>query len=216
MKKLITILLAVVLSLGLALMAAADLTGCTVTADAVRGSAGGTVTVAVRVTDNPGFTNFAVRLDYDRENLTLIAMEPGPVGTAAVNPDRQEPVCVAASAEAVKGDCVLFTATFEVAADFAGTAAVTPVVEYIRSSEAVLTVFEQLQAAVIPGSVTSVVAGDVNGDGVVEYDDVMLAYRAFLGRAELTIQQLTVVDTNQNGAVEQAEYEAVCEIYTGG
>ena len=60
------------------------------------------------------------------------------------------------------------------------------------------------------------IRGDVNGDGIVEYNDVMLAYKAFLGEAELTQEQMAVVDTDRNGTVEEAEYQAIYQIYIGG
>ena len=106
--------------------------------------------------------------------------------------------------------------TFEIAADFVGEAQVTPVVQYIRNNEAVFSIFEQIHAAVTAGAVTSVLVGDVNGDGIIEYNDVMLAYKAFLGEAELTEAQMAVVDANRSGTIEEAEYQAIYQIYIGG
>jgi hypothetical protein len=123
---------------------------------------------------------------------------------------------VSASADAVKENGVLFAVTFEIAADFVGDAQVTPVVQYIRNNEAVFSIFEQIHAAVTAGTVNSVLVGDVNGDGIIEYNDVMLAYKAFLGEAELTEAQMAVVDTNCDGTVGEAEYQAIYQIYIGG
>ena len=88
--------------------------------------------------------------------------------------------------------------------------------QYIRNNEAVFSIFEQIHAAVTAGTVTSVLVGDVNGDGIIEYNDVMLAYKAFLGEAELTEAQMAVVDTDRDGTVEEAEYQAIYQIYIGG
>jgi hypothetical protein len=44
----------------------------------------------------------------------------------------------------------------------------------------------------------------------------MLAYKAFLGEAELTEAQMAVVDTDRDGTVEEAEYQAIYQIYIGG
>ena len=226
MKKYIAFSLAAVLCLGLSLpVLAAELTGCRVSAGAVSGVPGETVTVEVRIDDNPGFTNFAIALDYDREHLTLKGIETGAeylggsdtaVNTAWEKEGKTYGFAVCASAAPVKGDGVLFAATFEIASGFSGTAEVSPVVEYIRSNEAVFSVFAQVRAAAVPGTVTSVLAGDVNGDGVTEYNDVMLAYQAFLGEGALTPEQMAVVDGNGNGAVEEAEVQAVYQIYIGG
>ena len=229
MKRIIAVTLAVLLSLAIPLtVMASELTNCTVMADSVAGEPGETVTVAVRIADNPGFTNFAIALDYDCEHLTLKIIEtkngddPYLCGSNVSinktwNEDEKEyGFVVSASADPVKEDGILFTVTFEIAADFVGEAQVTPVVKYIRNNEAVFSIFEEIHAAVTPGMVTSVLVGDVNGDGIIEYNDVMLAYKAFLGEAELTAEQLATVDTNGNGTVEEAEYQAIYQIYIGG
>ena len=225
MKKIIGILLAVLLSLVLPLsVLATELTSCTVAA----GAPGEEVTVEVRIADNPGFTNFAIALDYDRQHLTLKSIEtkdgdkPYLCGSnVSINEvwdeeEKEYGFVVSASADAVKENGVLFAVTFEIAADFVGKAQVTPVVQYIRNNEAVFSIFEQIHAAVTAGTVTSVLVGDVNGDGIIEYNDVMLAYKAFLGEAELTEAQMAVVDTDRDGTVEEAEYQAIYQIYIGG
>ena len=229
MKKFIAVTLAVLLSLALPLgVMAAELTSCTITVDSVAGEAGETVTVAVRIADNPGFTNFAIALDYDREYLTLKSIEtqngddPCLCGSnVSINKtwdegEKEYGFVVSASTDPVKENGILFTVTFEIAADFVGEAQVTPVVQYIRNNEAVFSIFEEIHATVTSGTVTSVLVGDVNGDGIIEYNDVMLAYKAFLGEAELTPEQMAVVDNNRNGTVEEAEYQAIYQIYIGG
>ena len=229
MKKFIAVTLAVLLSLALPLsVLAAELTSCTVTADSVAGEPGETVTVAVKIADNPGFTNFAIALDYDREHLILKSIEtqngddPYLCGSnVSINKtwdenEKEYGFVVSASADPVKENGILFTVTFEIAADFVGEAQVTPVVQYIRNNEAVFSIFEEIHATVTAGMITSVLVGDVNGDGIIEYNDVMMAYKAFLGETELTAEQMAVVDTNRNGTVEEAEYQAIYQIYIGG
>ena len=229
MKKFIAVTLAVLLSLALPLgVMAAELTSCTVTADSVAGEPGETVTVAVKIADNPGFTNFAIALDYDREHLILKSIEtqngddPYLCGSnVSINKtwdenEKEYGFVVSASADPVKENGILFTVTFEIAADFVGEAQVTPVVQYIRNNEAVFSIFEEIHATVTAGMITSVLVGDVHGDGIIEYNDVMMAYKAFLGETELTAEQMAVVDTNRNGTVEEAEYRAIYQIYIGG
>ena len=229
MKKFIAVTLAVLLSLALPLgVMAAELTSCTFTADSVAGEPGETVTVAVKIADNPGFTNFAIALDYDREHLILKSIEtqngddPYLCGSnVSINKtwdenEKEYGFVVSASADPVKENGILFTVTFEIAADFVGEAQVTPVVQYIRNNEAVFSIFEEIHATVTAGMITSVLVGDVNGDGIIEYNDVMMAYKAFLGETELTAEQMAVVDTNRNGTVEEAEYQAIYQIYIGG
>lgn len=229
MKKFTVILSAVLLCLILPLtVMAAEKTSCAVAVDSVTGGPGETVTAAVRIAENPGFTNFAIALDYDREKLTLRRIETKDgetpylcgeyvsVNTAWTEDEKEYGYVVSASAEPVKENGVLFYATFEIAAGFVGEAEITPEVRYIRNNEAVFSVFEEIRAAVNTGTVVSVVIGDVNGDGIMEYNDVMLAYKAYLGEAELTPEQMAAVDSNGNGTVEEAEYQAVYTTYIGG
>ena len=229
MKKFIGILQAVLLGLILPLtVAATELTSCTVSVDSAAAAPGETVTVAVRMTDNPGFTNFAIGLDYDREILNLKSIDISEEndylsGTqASVNTDwtnesgESFAYVVLASGEVVKGEGILFTATFEVSADFVGETEIAPKVQYVRNNEAVFSIFEPLHANVSAGTVTSILLGDVNGDGIVEYDDVMLAYKAYLGETELTQEELAVVDRNGNGTIEAEEYQMIYQIYIGG
>lgn len=229
MKKIIAVTLAVLLSLAIPLtVMASELTNCTVLVDSVAGEPGETVTVAVKIADNPGFTNFAIALDYDREHLTLKSIETKNSATpylcgsnVSINKtwdenEKEYGYVVSASADPVKENGILFTVTFEIADDFVGEAQVTPVVKYIRNNEAVFSIFEEIHATAMAGTVTSVLVGDVNGDGIIEYNDVMMAYKAFLGKVELTPEQMAVVDTNQNGIVEEAEYQAIYQIYIGG
>ena len=229
MKKIIGILLAVLLSLVLPLtVLAAELTNCTVTAESAAGVPGEEVTVEIKIGDNSGFTNFAIALDYDREHLTLkrINTKDGSApylcgSNVSINEvwdaeENEYGFVVSASADPMKENGILFTVTFEIAADFVGEAQVTPVVQYIRNNEAVFSIFEEIHAAVTPGTVTSVQVGDVNGDGLIEYNDVMLAYKAFLGEAKLTKEQLAAVDANRNGTVEKTEYQEIYQIYIGG
>lgn len=229
MKKTICILLFVLLSLGIPLTAmAAELTSCTVMVDSAAGSPGDTVTVAVRITDNPGFTNFAITLDYDRDHLMLKSIDtmeeatPYLCGTnASVNQawnadEKEYGYVVSASADPVKEDGILFTATFEIADEFLGEAEITPEMQYIRNNEAVFSIFEKIDATIITGTITSVLFGDVTGDGVVEYNDVMLAYKAYLGEIAFTPEQMATVDSNANGVVDETEHQAIYEIYIGG
>ena len=57
---------------------------------------------------------------------------------------------------------------------------------------------------------------EIVDDGEFVHNDVMLAYKAFLGEAELTEAQMAVVDTDRSGTIEEAEYQAIYQIYIGG
>ena len=76
MKKITSVILAIALIFALAVTAmAAEIADCTVSADSVSATAGGTVTVPIRISGNRGFTNFGIALDYDREQLELLSIQ---------------------------------------------------------------------------------------------------------------------------------------------
>lgn len=230
MKKIFAIVLVALTLLGAATTTiAAELDDCVISVSNVAGAPGETVTVPIRIDDNPGFTNFAIALGYDQENLVLksiqthngdIAYLCGSQVSANTQWEDEDGnsagYVVAALSDAVKENGILFTATFEIQADFTGTAVVTPAVAYIRNNEALFSIFEVIGTTATSGTVISALVGDVNGDGMIEYDDVMLAYKGFLDKTALTAAQLTVVDTNENGIVDESEYQAIYQIYIGG
>ena len=158
MKKITSVILVIALIFALAVTAmAAEIADCTVSADSVSATAGGTVTVPIRISGNRGFTNFGIALDYDREQLELLSIQtaegetPYLCGTTvAVNTqwtgtdEKTFGYVTAALEEAATADGILFTATFRVSGDFSGTAAVQPVVQYMRSNKRLLSVFDAI------------------------------------------------------------------------
>ena len=230
MKRLISISLSLLLLIGLPVIAyAQEATTCMVTADSIQTLPGQTVTVPIRIADNPGFTNFAVMLEYDASALELTGINttdgknPYLCGSlVSTNKDwknAEKKSCgyiTAASAEAVKGDGILFTVTFQVNEAFSDSTVITPKVQYIRNNGAVFSVFEEITSSVTAGTVTAIVAGDVDYDGIVEYDDVMLAYKASIGEAELAEQQMPMADMNGDNVIDNSDVEAIYKIYTGG
>lgn len=230
MRKIISILLVILLTVSVPMLVAAEEGNrCTITVESVAGSPGGTVTVAVSIAEHPGFTNLAIALEYDKEKLTLQSIQPHPDEQSCLkgaqistNLNWQDETgnsaafLVSASDVPVRDDGVLFTATFETSSEFLGETVVTPRVLYVRNNEAVFSVFEELHSATVSGTVYSVPYGDINGDGIVEYNDVMLAYKAFLGQIELPLMQMGAADRDGNGTVDEWEYRLIYEIYLGG
>lgn len=165
----------------------------TLSADTVTAAAGGTVTVPIRLEGNPGFTNFAISLEYDKEKLTLVSLntesEEGSAylcgSLTAGNPEWKTEEGTAngyltgASGEVITGDGILFTATFRLAADFSGTASVKPVVHYLRNGGEAG--FTDVAVTAKAGSVGISPLGDVNGDGRVTLMDAVAIYNAVMG-----------------------------------
>ena len=230
MKKIISVILTAALIFALAATAmAAEIADCTVSADSVSAAAGGTVTVPVRVSGNRGFTNFGIALDYDREQLELLSIQtaegetPYLCGTtAAVNTqwtgteEKTFGYVTAALEEAATADGILFTATFHVSETFSGTAAVQPVVQYMRSNKRLLSVFDAIPVTVVSGTVSTVLVGDYDQNGTVNALDVMGLYRAVISGTDFSEEDLDRLDVNRDGMINALDIMAIYGIVSGG
>lgn len=220
MKRILCLLLALLLIHGTGVLAFAQMPACRITADSVDYTEG-EVAVPIRIGDNPGFTNFAMELTYDARKLELLRIDAAHDGclcpdTVSIHPDWKQDgnsssvLVIAASAEAVAGDGILFTAVFRVRETGQGNATVVPSVRYIRNNTALLPVFEDISAAVTGGNVLIPLVGDLNGDGTADQADVSLIYSVYLGQATLTPEQMAMADANGDGIIE---YDEVMKIY---
>lgn len=230
MKKVISILLSLLYLLGVPMFAfAEEITTCSISVDSVPTPPGEQITVPVRITENQGFTNFAISLEYDAEKLELISINTADdqnpylcgamvsTNTGWKNADGK--TCgyiVSASENAVSGDGILFTVTFRVSQDFEDYTTVSPVVHYVRNNAAVFSIFEEITASVTSGTITAIVMGDVTGDGMVEYDDVMKVYKVSLGEVSLTEEEKLLADINGDQTIDNLDVEEIYRIYTGG
>lgn len=209
----------------------AEATGCTVSAgEAISTLPGKTITVPVSISGNSGFTNFGIGLEYG-EGLTLVSIQTADGETpylcgswTALNTawkTAQKTTCgyvTSASATVVTDEGTLFTATFAVAENFSGSARITPVVHYLRNNKIAEQdpAFVPVSASASGTTVTAIARGDVNMDGMIEYDDVMLSYRATQEQGLLTEQQTEIGDLNRNGMIDEDEMNAIYQIYMGG
>lgn len=97
-----------------------------------------TITVEVAVLDNPGFTSFKIRLDYDAEVLELVSLEAGQLctGTLVANLDKGIATYAHGAAGAVTEDGVLLIVTFRVKDDAAlGSTVVGAAADYFFGTE---------------------------------------------------------------------------------
>ena len=223
MKKIISIVLAVALIFALAVTAmAAEIADCTVSADSVSATAGKTVTVPVRISGNRGFTNFGIALDYDREQLELLSIQtaegetPYLCGTVAAgntgwtNVDGKTYGYVTAALEdAVTEDGILFTATFRVSESFSGTAAVQPVVQYMRSNKRLLSVFDTIPVTTASGTVSTVLVGDYDRNGEVDVFDAAGLYAAVLDSVDFSEDNIDRLDVNRDGEIDIFDVAAI-------
>lgn len=208
---------------------AEEIKTCSISVDSIPTPPGEQITVPIRITDNQGFTNFAISLEYDPEKLELISInttdEQNPFlcgSMVSTNIDWKNAdgkscgYIVSAFENAVSGDGILFTATFQVSQDLDDYTTVTPVAHYVRNNSAVFSIFEAITASVTPGTIKAIVAGDVTGDGMVEYDDVMKVYKASLGEVNLTEEEKLLADINGDQTIDNLDVEEIYRIYTGG
>lgn len=229
MKKIISVILAAALVFALAVTAmAAEMAACTVSADSVQSAAGKTVTVPIRISGNRGFTNFGIALDYDREKLELVSIQtageaPYLCGAAAAaNPQWTDPekgtygYVTAALEKAATEDGILFTAMFRVSEDFSGTATVRPVVRYMRSNQRLLSVFDEIPVTVENGTVSTVLVGDYNQDGLVDVFDAMGLYIAVIADTNFSEEDMARLDVNQDGGIDVFDVMAIYAEVMGG
>ena len=223
MKKITSVILAIALIFALAVTAmAAEIADCTVSADSVSATAGGTVTVPIRISGNRGFTNFGIALDYDREQLELLSIQtaegetPYLCGTTvAVNTqwtgtdEKTFGYVTAALEEAATADGILFTATFRVSG-------VQPVVQYMRSNKRLLSVFDAIPVTTVSGTVSTVLVGDYDQNGTVNALDVMGLYRAVISGTDFSEEDLDRLDVNRDGMINALDIMAIYGIVSGG
>jgi len=202
--------------------------GCRIQAGEAKSLPGKTVQIAVSIAGNPGLTNFGIGLEYDAQKLELKEIrtaqgETPYLGGRYVSANTAWKTegnttigyVTGAHYEKITGDDTLFVACFEVKAEAPDTTFVIPRVYYLRCVDE-SAVFSDITATVGQGEIRIVQKGDINMDGIVEYDDVIAAYKAAGMELELTAQALEIADMDGSGVVNMADAKAIYSIYTGG
>lgn len=127
-KKLILLCVLAMLVMGLAVNAHAA--GATISMDTVSAAAGAEVSVPVKITGNPGFTDFVMSLNYDTSKLTATGVTAGLINPTGGNANNATGTQVSvANAANVTGDGTLFTIKFKVADGVAGDIDITVVIQ---------------------------------------------------------------------------------------
>ena len=237
MKKIITVLMTILITMFLTLTVAAQSSGCTVTAKDIEIQQKGQVTVPIEISSNNGFTNFAIALDYDREQLELISInikdgeteylcgELVSVNTEWTDTDGNTYGYIAVASETeITVDGVLFTATFNTTDNFTETATVTPVIKYMRNNTVLFSVFENAEVSVQPGNITfetgsetpEIIYGDLNGDGELTYKEVLTTLAAFRSKTSLSETQMVSADIDGDGELEYKEVLTILKNFRAG
>ena len=232
------IVLLLVLSLTITVTAEAT-ESCVITVESTEAKAGEQVAVEVRISENPGFTNFGIVLDYDREKLELVSLTPAALcgelafGTVEWSPAQDEQAknstafdqtkvygyVVCASETQITGNGTLVTAVFQVKDSVNGTASVTPIVSYIRDNTALFSFFAPVNAEVNDGAVTieeyTIVYGDVSGDGEVSSVDAAMTYAVHNGKLNFSKEQELAADVSGDGEVSSVDAALIYAFHNG-
>ena len=110
-------------------------------------------------------------------------------------------------------------AVFQVKDSVNGTAAVTPIVGYIRDNTALFSFFAPVNAEVTAGIVTieegTVLYGDVNGDGRINSTDAAITYAVHNGKRAFTAEQAVAGDVNGDGKINSTDAALIYAVHNG-
>lgn len=234
MKKFIGAFTAIIITMGITISAAAQSLGCEVSVKDVTVQQKGQVTIPVEISSNNGFTNAAILLDYDRQQLELVSINTKDakllcgdltsVNIKWTDGENNYGYIVIASEEAIDTDGELFTATFNMKDEFAEQATVTPIVKYMRNNTALFSVFENIETTAQAGNITlktgseipETVYGDLNGDGELTYKEVLTTLAAFRGKTSLNETQMVSADIDADGELEYKEVLTILKNFRAG
>lgn len=185
--------------------------------------AGETVQVTVDLSGNTGLVAARLHLDYDPSVLTLTQVQDGGLlGNASFVPGNDltaVPYTVlwedALTHENYTGDGTLVTFTFRIAAD--AEAGITPVTLTVDEDSTYDVDLQNAACAVTNGAVTVTtrIAGDVNGNGSVDLKDVVVLRRFLAGGWNVTIDADNA-DVDGDGLVTLKDSTRISRYLAGG
>ncbi len=181
MKKVLAMVLAVfmlvsVLCVGTAATVSADEAAAAFVVDGASASAGETVSVAVRIQNNPGIVGLRVAVGYDASVLTPTAMVEQDLTGVSFGPLTANPLSILwvdAIHPNVTDDCAVALLTFQVAEDAAaGTYPLT--LSIVDENDMFDEQMNVIAFDTIDGAITVVdyTIGDVNSDGKINVRDL--------------------------------------------
>lgn len=235
-KKHIAAFMAAVTLLAVTPAALAAGKSCSITAQSGSAAAGESVSVTVSISDNPGYTNYGIALDYDREKLELLSIESTaqapalsscstqwtPAENSGLDTAKSYAYVTAAHAEQQSENGAIFTASFKVLEGAEGEAQVTPKVIYVRDNTALFSVFEEIGAQVTSAFISiessgteDFLLGDVNSDGAITGMDAAKVYAYYNGKIELTDAELKAADANGDTVVSGVDAAAIYALFNG-
>lgn len=214
MKKIISIIVAIVLVMSIAITAtyASNINVKTTSAsnmpefvvESTSGKVGDTVSVNIMVKNNPGITALQLNVSYSAKDLELVSIENGGLFNDAITHSKldKNPIIISwyssSSEDESKNGC-LATLKFKI-------------LDNAQTNEVCLTYdennvfdssFNNIYFNATSGSVkiNTGLLGDVNEDGVVSILDAIIIQKHLVGLTNLTDSQKSVADANGDGVV---------------
>lgn len=175
-KKMLALLLVLVLSFGLAMTTAYAADGLTITVGTASGVVGGTVTVPVTISNNPGILSAKLKFNFDSDQLELTGMANGEVfigDTVLFEANCEAGTVILDNSTAddpVSSDGTLLTLTFQIKAEAAGSCPVT-----VTATQIIGSAISGIDAAVVDGEVTVVSGEGPSMEDVISKPDALPA-----------------------------------------
>ncbi len=169
--------------------------------DYVSGQAGETVTVALRIKDNPGIVSMRVDIGYDSEVLELLAIEGGIFNQTSFGPLENNPISVNwfnTLEENNESNGVVATLTFKIKDE--APLGVSPITISYKEVDVYDFDMNNVHFEIANGQVAVVeyISGDLDGDGDVNNKDLGLLQRYINGwDVEINISAADVTGDGQ-------------------
>lgn len=178
---------------------------------------GETVTVDIKMNNNPGIASLILNIDYDKTALTLTRIENGTaISSGFVSDDTLSTANVAWDNSDRKDNIVsngtLVRLTFSVNSDSAGRYEIKATCKDARDKDANYVDFSTASGMV---AVSAYTCGDVNRDGLTDNSDAIYILRHLLGFAGFDSFDEVAADVNLDGDVNLADIMAITRAKAG-
>ena len=164
---------------------------------------GNTVTVPVKIHNNPGIAGFTYDINYDKKILTLKSVNAEALisgnGTFSVNDN----VVSWYASDNIKGDGNIINCIFEVSPNAAAGSYPVSISLHDGKNNLVDENGKFINASYSAGhiTVTKGMLGDLNGDNDITIADIVLLNRHVLGKTILSSEKLSLADVNKDGDI---------------
>ncbi len=222
MKKLLSLMLAVIMLMSMTVAASAEVESVAIGVTSAQGATGDTVTVDVTISENHYMVNGMIKIYYDDTALELVPESAEVLASYNTEILGQGAYCLIASPMAGRVNFAyvtmsdtgkaqggtLFSLTFKILDGAKRTNTVKVVVPDLNANATGAKDDDYPDVTLTNGVITAtdkVVKGDLNGDGIANIADATLLFRAANGRITLTPEQKAIADLNGDGVENIAD-----------